>query len=214
MRRAHSIPSPWRRDWQPAPAWEPAAVVAHEVGVFDAAALVEQRGVETVEGTLRMPVHLADAKGVVALPAQHPWHLVAVVLGHDAVAQHAVVPGREPREQRGTSRRTTRTGRVGVVEAVAVGRQRIEVGREDGGVAGAAHRVGALLVGHEQDDMRRPLCGSLQTRGQAQGAGGQSKERSRHSQWLSCCWIRCVGRVARTQRSAPMWRAKKRSMAR
>lgn len=125
---------------------EPAAVVAAEVGAFDAAAFVEQRHPVAVEVALRGVVQLADGAGEVAEIVEGAGHFVGIAGGDAAVGEHAVVPGRKAGEQAGAGGGAGGGGGVGVDEAGAVAGEAVEVG----GVRGGAEAVGAVLVGHEE----------------------------------------------------------------
>jgi len=115
--------------------------------------------VEPVKRALGVPVHLADAEGVVAGLAEHARQLVPVLGGDAAVAEHAVVPRRQAGQQGRPRRRARRRARVGVPEQHALARDPIQVGRLDRGIAVGADAVAAVLVGHEKQDVRPPPRG-------------------------------------------------------
>ena len=133
---------------------EPAVVVADEARRLHPAGLVQQRAVKTVQTALRVPVHFADAEGVVSGLAHQPRELGSVVACNPSVAQHAVVPGGEPCEQAGAGGSTGRRGAVGVREHDSFARDRIQVGCVNGRVAHAAEAVETKLVCHQEQDVR------------------------------------------------------------
>ena len=75
-------------------------------------------------------------------------------------------------EQRGASRGADRRAAVVLGAAHALGREPVDVGRGQDGVAVAAQVAVAQVVGHDKDDVgtRRRRCGSHARRGRAAGA--------------------------------------------
>ena len=125
---------------------------------------------ESVKGILRVPVHLADAERVIAVVAQQLRHFVAVMLGHLAIPQHAVVPGRQTGEQSGAGRRTAGTRGIGIAEPIPVGSKSVHVRGNHCGISGPAQGISPLLVGHDKDNvwllLRRHVCQSAKRSGQ------------------------------------------------
>ena len=76
------------------------------------------------------------------------------VAGRLPIAQHAVMPGREPREQPRPCRRTAGTRSIGMREHRPLGRQAVQCRSDHPSPARTPHGIPALLVGHDQNHMR------------------------------------------------------------
>ena len=132
---------------------EPTAVIAAEVHRFDPPRLIEQRLMVPVHVALRMVVQLADGGGVVAGLGQRARHFHRVLRAHLGVAQHAVIPRREPGEQPGARGSAGRRGGIRIDEAHALRRELIQMRGAYGAIAGRTEAIGAPLVGHQQQDV-------------------------------------------------------------
>ena len=80
-----------------------------------------------------------------------------------AAGQRLLQPDRQPvlvaaGDQRGARRRTDRGVGVRLQEAHALGRQAIDVRRADIGTPVARYVGVTEIVGHDEDDVRRPRC--------------------------------------------------------
>lgn len=137
---------------------EPLPVVAHEPRGFRASGLIQDRLVKSVKVALREPVHLADAGGVVAGLAQHPRHLVRVLVPDPAIPQHPVAPGRHARQQAGTRRGAAWRGGIGAPEENTLTGDAVQVWSMDVRVPVGAHAVRPVLVGHQQQDIGPARC--------------------------------------------------------
>ena len=133
---------------------EPLPVITHKAHIFHPSALVEQRRMKAMAFPLRMPVHLSDAERIIPHLTQHARHLIAVTRRHLPITQHAVMPGREPREQPRPCRRTAGTRSIGMREQRSLGRQAVQCRSDHPSPARTPHGIPALLVGHDQNHMR------------------------------------------------------------
>ena len=116
-------------------------------------------GAAADEGFVGEEVHLADAARVVAGLLEVLGE-VGDVLGHvPVVLEDAVVADVTARQERPAGGHAEGTLAERAVEAHALGREAVDVGRADDVVAGAAEGVGAQLVGHDDHDVGPGVIG-------------------------------------------------------
>ena len=114
---------------------------------------------------MRVVVLLPDGHRVIARVAESPGLLERVALGHIRISEHSVVPRGKPGQQCAARRRAGGSRRVSAAEADAFLRQAIEVRCVDDAVPGGAQTVPALLVRHQEEDVRpRPRPGARRLR--------------------------------------------------
>ena len=106
---------------------KPLAIIADEIRIFHTPALVKQGGLEASQRTLRMPVHLADAQGMIAQITQHLRHLIVVMLCHLTITKHTMPPRRLTGQQTGTGRRTARCCCISMTEKKTIMGQTIDI---------------------------------------------------------------------------------------
>ena len=109
---------------------------------------------KAVEITLRVPVHLTDTERMITSLTQRMWQLHRVTIRHLAVAKHAIVPGAQPRQQGGARRSAGRRATIAERETRALAGEPIQMRRANDRVAIGAGTVAALLIGHQQKDIR------------------------------------------------------------
>ena len=81
-----------------------------------------------------------------------------------------MMPWRQPRQQSGTSRRTTWRRRISMHKNSSIMGQSVQIGCMNSLITHTAHRIKAMLVGHQQNNMRtllsRQSCRHQQATGQ------------------------------------------------
>ena len=120
-----------------------------------------------------VPVRLANKLRLVAGGGQQRGEEVAAV-AVDAerlgICGHAVLVRPPAGDQRGPGGKADGAVDVGVVEADALSREGVEVGRADERVAGAPERIGTVLVAGDEQDVG-PVAHSI---GRTNGVAGRS----------------------------------------
>ena len=137
---------------------EPQTIITDKIPAFHASTFIDQCTMETMQGFLWKPVHLADTKRIIAQITKHLRHLITIPTSNPTITQHAMMPGRQPRQQSGTGWRTARRRRITVKKKGAIMSQSIQMRSEDRRIAHAIHCISPMLVGHNQNNMRFLLC--------------------------------------------------------